>query len=300
MRDAVLLAEPAARVNVEQSRGPPGPLLQVRGQGRDELQPGCGQLAAEPEFGRRPDEERLRFRGIESGQPCSIPALEPVAARGAADGDDRDAGFREGLSVALHRPLRDSEQLGEFDRVQLPTGLLVRAAEGVPRDAINIAAKAAIQARDRKISVPDIRRAARAWFQHDKEANLGSRAEALSLLNWVIDKVIREKRARAFLVKQRSAKAPLLMALFDARVLHLARKGYSGQDEPGKRYDVYNIDYGAYVDLITTKNEPQGALPLNGDDGQDAGYVDVPPQDLRAIRRAVLDLDEFEATTGSA
>jgi hypothetical protein len=176
---------------------------------------------------------------------------------------------------------------------------LVRAAEGVPRDAINIAAKAAIQARDGKISVPDIRRAARAWFQNDKEANLASRSEALSLLNWVIDKVIREKRARAFLVKQRSAKAPLVMALFDARVLHLARKGYSGQDEPGERYDVYNIDYGAYVDLINTKNEPQGALPLDGDDGHDAGYVDVPPQDLRAIRRAILDLDQFEAATGS-
>src|SRR5262249_31777998 len=91
VRDAVLLAEPAARVDVEQSRGPPGPLLQVGRQRRDELQPGCGQLAAESELGRRPDEERLRFRGIEPGQLCSVPALEPVAARGAADGGARDA-----------------------------------------------------------------------------------------------------------------------------------------------------------------------------------------------------------------
>src|SRR5262245_43096315 len=123
VRNAVLLAEPAARVDVEQPRGPPGPLLKVGGQGRDQLQPGCGQLATESEFGRRPDEERLRFRGIEPGQPGSIPTLEPVAARGAADGDDRDSGFRESLGVALHRPLRDPEQLGEVDRVQLPTGL---------------------------------------------------------------------------------------------------------------------------------------------------------------------------------
>lgn len=138
-----------------------------------------------------------------------------------------------------------------------------------------------------------MRAAARAWFQNDKEAALRSRDEALRLLNWVIDKVIREKRARGFLVNQKSASAPLLLALFDARVLHVVRRGYSAQDEPGERYDVYVIDYGAYVDLIHTKNEPLGTLPLDGLDGGDGGYVDVPTQDLRAIRRAVLDLDEF-------
>jgi hypothetical protein len=72
---------------------------------------------------------------------------------------------------------------------------LVRAAEGVPRDAINIAAKAAFRAAEGKISVPDVRVAARAWFQTDKEAALRSRAEAQQLLNWIIDRVIRQKRA---------------------------------------------------------------------------------------------------------
>src|SRR5262249_6245002 len=75
VRHAVLLPEPAARVDVEQSRGLPGTLLQVGGKGRDQLQPGSGQLAAETELRRRPDEERLRFGGVEPGQPCSIPAL---------------------------------------------------------------------------------------------------------------------------------------------------------------------------------------------------------------------------------
>ena len=87
----------------------------------------------------------------------------------------------------------------------------------------------------------------------------------------------------------------MLTTLFDARVLHLIRKGYSGQDEPGERYDVYVIDYGAYVDLINTQNEPQGTLPLDDEEGDDGGgYTDVPTQDLRAIRRAILDVDEFE------
>jgi len=172
---------------------------------------------------------------------------------------------------------------------------LVRAAEGVPRDAINIAARAALRASSSRISVPDCRAAARAWFQADKEAALTGRTDALPLLNWIIDRVIREKRARGFLVNQRSAAAPLLLAMFDARVLHVVRKGYSAQDEPGERYDVYVIDYGAYVDLIHTKSEPLGTLSL-GEYEDGGGYVDVPTQDLRAIRRSILDLEEFLST----
>ncbi len=172
---------------------------------------------------------------------------------------------------------------------------LVRAAEGVPRDAINIAAKAALRAADGRISVPHVRAAGRAWFQADKEAALRGRPEAARLLNWVIDKVIKQKRARGFLVNQKATAAPLLVALFDARVLHLVRRGYSAQDEPGERYDVYVIDYGAYVDLMHTQSAPQGVLPLEDDHGA-AGYVEVPTQDLRAIRRAVLDLDAFAAS----
>jgi len=145
-----------------------------------------------------------------------------------------------------------------------------------------------------KISVPEVRTAARTWFQNDKEAALRGQPEALPLLNWIIDRVIREKRARGFLVSQKSAGAPLLLALFDARVLHVVRKGYSAQDEPGERYDVYVIDYGAYVDLIHTKSEPLGVISFDGiDNDNGGGYVEVPTQDLRAIRRAVLDLEEF-------
>jgi hypothetical protein len=169
---------------------------------------------------------------------------------------------------------------------------LVRAAEGVPRDALNIAAKAALRAAERKVSVPDVRSAARAWFQADKEAALRGREEAQRLLNWIIDKVIKQKRARGFMVNQKATGAPLLRALFDARVLHVVRRGYSAQDEPGERYDVYVIDYGAYVDLIHTKYEPLGVLPF----AEDGGYTDVPSEDLRALRRAILDLDEFHAS----
>lgn len=168
---------------------------------------------------------------------------------------------------------------------------LVRAAEGVPRDAINIAAKAAMLAGDAKISVDNVRGAAQSWFTSDKESAVRSNEEATSLLGWVIDQVIRGKRSRGFLVNQEQARDDLLLALFDARVLHVVRRGYSAQDRPGERFEVWVIDYGAYVDLISTKYEPQGVLALGTD--EEPEWAAVPSQDLRAIRRAILDLSQF-------
>jgi hypothetical protein len=84
-------------------RGFVGALLQIRGQGREELQPRRGQLAAEPELGCRPDEERLRFGSVEAGELRPVAALQAIAARRPTNGDDRDAGLRERLRVALHR-----------------------------------------------------------------------------------------------------------------------------------------------------------------------------------------------------
>jgi len=175
---------------------------------------------------------------------------------------------------------------------------LVRAAEGVPRDALYIAGRAASRAGQGAISVPLVREAARWWFQTDKSRPLAAqgREEAQRLLTWVIAKVIREKRARAFLVNEANGRDPLLLALFDARVLHMVRRGYSAQDQPGERYDVWVIDYGAYVDLIQTQNAPRGAL-LFVDEADEERYVDidVPLQVLRALRRAILDLSGFYA-----
>ena len=167
---------------------------------------------------------------------------------------------------------------------------LVRAAEGVPRDAINIASNAAMRASAAKISVDDVRRAAQTWYTSDKEAAIRSRDEATRLLRWVIEEVIRGKRSRGFLVNQDQANDPLLLALFDARVLHVVRRGYSAQDDPGERFDVWVIDYGAYVDLISTKFEPQGMLAVGTNEEPEWA---VPSQDLRAIRRAILDLERF-------
>jgi hypothetical protein len=52
------------------------------------------------------------------------------------------------------------------------------------------------------------------------------------------------------------------------------------------------VDYGAYVELITTDRAPRGLLAL--DEGTDQ-FIDVPPDDYRAIRRTILDIEKFEA-----
>ena len=153
-----------------------------------------------------------------------------------------------------------------------------------------------MDANDKKISIDNVRNAAKMWYTSDKIKSLEGQKEAISLLNWINDKVIKNKRARAFLVSDSVDNDPLLSTLFYARVLHVVKRGYSAQDQPGQRFNVWSIDYGAYVDLIRTKYAPVGVLPIEGLDGAvDYADLEVPVQDLRAIRRAVLDLSEFYA-----
>lgn len=171
---------------------------------------------------------------------------------------------------------------------------LVRAAEGVPRDAINVAIIAAQRADEDLIGVPHVRTAAKAWYQRDKEAAATADPRARDLLLWIIDKVIGERRAKAFMLRQGPASEHhLVRSLYDNRVLHLIKRGVSSRDEPGVRYNVFGIDYGCYVDLVETARRPRGLLPVEDDSGGEV-YVDVPAEDYRSIRRAILDIAEFE------
>ena len=138
----------------------------------------------------------------------------------------------------------------------------VRAVEGVPRDAINIIGLAAQKALDDPISVPDIRSAANTWYQRDKQSAVASTPIALNLLRWIIDQVIGERRARAFLLSS-DTRHPLIDFLFDSRVLHNLKRNISAHDQPGVRYDVYKLDFGCYIDLITTARAPLGLLQLD-------------------------------------
>jgi hypothetical protein len=167
---------------------------------------------------------------------------------------------------------------------------VVVAAEGVPRDAINILGLSAQRAAVSPISILHVRDAARTWYQRDKDVAASANREAKAMLDWIIDEVIGHRRTRAFLLRSGTSDK-LIDALFDARVLHVLKRGIATHDQPGVRYDVFKIDYGCYVDLIATKKATLGLLAGNGS-GRRA-YVEVPPDDYRAIRRAILDLTQF-------
>jgi hypothetical protein len=174
----------------------------------------------------------------------------------------------------------------------------VKSAEGVPRDAFNVLSIAAQRSLSDKISIPMVRVAARTWFQRDKEGAIRSNAEAQDLLHWIVDKVIAHRRARAFLLKS-NTRHVLIDALFDARLLHVMKRSISGQEEPGARYDAYKLDYGCYVDLLATTKAPIYVL-IEGDQADDeaGASIKVPLDDYRAIRRAILDLDDFATRSG--
>jgi hypothetical protein len=202
-------------------------------------------------------------------------------ARAVANGSEFDDAVAADSSELIGAAFTQARAFEEF----------VRASEGVPRDAINILSIAAQRALDGTISVEHIRVAARNWYQRDKDKAVSANSTAHNLLHRIIDKVIGERRARAFLLRS-GENHPLIDALYDSRVLHILKRSISTHDQPGVRYDAYKLDYGCYVDLIATQRAPEGLFP-GGDDAETGGYVDVPPDDYRSIRRAILDLREI-------
>jgi hypothetical protein len=165
----------------------------------------------------------------------------------------------------------------------------VRAVEGVPRDALNLAAKIATKAFGQKIAMQHVRAAARDWYQQDKASVIRGNDDLKTLLDHIIDEVIGTRRARAFLLAS-NVRDARIDQLFDSRLLHVLKKNISSNDEPGVRYDVYKIDYGCYVDLINTAKMPQGLFEAAED--ADEQFVEVPKDDYRSIRRAILRLDD--------
>ena len=170
---------------------------------------------------------------------------------------------------------------------------LVLAAEGVPRDAFNILAKAIAEDYYNKISINNIRKAAKNWYNEDKQNPIISDPGAMPLLSWIIDNVINERHARAFLLRN-DKEYELINYLYDSRILHIIKQNISSRDNPGMRFNAYSIDYGCYVDLINTARFPLGLFQEEMEDGS-FEYTNVPKEDYRSIRRAILKMEDFLA-----
>lgn len=208
----------------------------------------------------------------------------------------KDLLFKHLTAFAGKRGLIESngdKVIGEIFSQERVFSELVRASEGVARDFINILQLATMRSDESKISMNEIRSAAKDWFERDKQRNLDTNRRARALLDWIRDSVIEGRRARAFLLGIGSTDSEIEF-LFDERLLHIARRSYSAQDEPGVRYRVWKVDFGCYVDLINTAKNPDGFLG-DGVEVADGGDIEVPEDDYRAVRRAILDLEKFEA-----
>lgn len=55
--------------------------------------------------------------------------------------------------------------------------------------------------------------------------------------------------------------------------------------------NVYKIDYGCYVELINTSRAPLGLYQDEGD------FIEVPKDDHRSIRRAILRVEDLNTET---
>lgn len=168
----------------------------------------------------------------------------------------------------------------------------VRATEGVPRDAMHILSLAAQRSGSAQISMQTVRNAAYSFYQTEKYNTIQTNEENRRLLDWIRDEVIMGRRTRAFLLPV-STNDKIIDRLFDRRALHILNRSRSAAHRPGERFIVYKIDYGVYVDLISTDKYPSGLL-VDSEAGGDIDF-DVPSDDARSFRRAILDLDRFYA-----
>lgn len=165
---------------------------------------------------------------------------------------------------------------------------LVRASEGVIRDLINIFITAYFDCQRRgrdNIELRAIEQAAGQWFETDKERNLDDTLHRK--LSLIVDEVIGKRRARSFMVERDLEKHPIIQQLSDARIIHLVKRGYADKDNPGRRYSIFTLDYGTYVDLKNTTKQPELDMGMVTDE-VDLGDRVVPFEDKRSIRRIIL------------
>ncbi|MFI1503848.1 hypothetical protein [Streptomyces sp. NPDC020597] len=127
---------------------------------------------------------------------------------------------------------------------------LVRAAEGVPRDAIQLLGKAARCAGRNRIQRAHVRKAAMKHFTTDKEVTVTQNQSAWTLWRRIQKSVVLDGRSRLFLVKRRNDTPASLLDLHDARLIHLIRPALTVRGRSGDLYDGYCVDYGSYVNLL--------------------------------------------------
>lgn len=126
---------------------------------------------------------------------------------------------------------------------------LVRASEGVPRDALNIAGLAAAIADDKAITTTNVDVAAREYFLRDKEGKISRKAERM--LNGMVANCVAKERREIALKRYGESDNLVVQELYDNRLLHRIRQGVILDDDYTTKFDLYLVDFGCFVDLLS-------------------------------------------------
>lgn len=127
------------------------------------------------------------------------------------------------------------------------------ASAGVPRDFLDLISKATrakVARNSERIEFEDIRAVARPAY----EAKIKDVSDSsISINREVFHKVVYPNRSYAeFLLTSELARLPDVSALWVERLWHLSPQRFVDQ-ETGLTYERYRLDYGMYVDLITSQ-----------------------------------------------
>ena len=170
----------------------------------------------------------------------------------------------------------------EFIRIAFSDGpafpTLCFFAEGVPRDALQIASIAASLAQHRPISAGDVDGSNRQYFRRDKEGRL-SRA-AVEALNQVIERCVESDRRVIALRRPSQSTSEVVQELFDFRLLHRRAQRTSIPERPiSEKYDLFMVDLGCFEDLLRN-----GRLRLVNDGGRAPGIVRTAGRDAHSTQ----------------
>ncbi len=176
---------------------------------------------------------------------------------------------------------------------------LVRAGEGIPRDFLNVFKRAyrifLADAESSSIRIKHIRKAALDWYEQDKISNIEKISKEYRLLVDIINEVIGKFNTKAFLMPSDITNDAGIQRLVDLRLLHIIHKGWSSKKYPGKRYDIFSLDYGNFIRLLDAGNAKNIQLKLYEEYLSKDSWPDdapLPDLDLRSIRRRIYEPNE--------
>ena len=164
----------------------------------------------------------------------------------------------------------------------------IRSAEGVPRDALNILSRATASAGGHHLKFKDILIGSRAWSRNDKESTLSTFVIAKAAFGLIRKYILtRKPRSRVILIRE-DVNFDIVKQLIDLRVIHIQIKDYIVSDDDVYNYTIFSIDYGCYVNWLTSKIFDGGDIKNNID------YDIIPDISFKNLRSAVIDIEEIE------